>query len=277
MSTATTVVITGSTRGLGYATARHCLQRGANVVISSEDNNELQHALSKLAAESTYVAGQVCDVSRREDVAALLAFALERFGAVDVWINNAGTSTPSGAVIDVPIALGERVISTNIFGVYYGSVLVARYFRQQGKGRLINIVGRGEKKPVATANMYASSKAWIRNFTIAMHKELMDSGIEFCAFNPGFIVTRLSTRLRVMPGYEHLARSLGKIIPLLGASADSAAAELVALALGPAKLPVTRSRERLSVIVPLLFRRLVLREPPPCSPADIEMQVIAKE
>ena len=277
MRNATTVVITGSTRGLGYAAARYCLQRGANVVISSENNNELQAALSKLATEYTYVAGCVCDVARREDVEALLAFALERFGTVDVWINNAGTSTPSGAVIDVPIALGEQVIATNIFGVYYGSVLAARHFRRQGKGRLVNIVGRGEKKPVATANMYACSKAWIRNFTIAMQKELEGSAIQLCAFNPGFIVTQLSTRLRVMPGYEHLARSLRKIIPVLGASADAAAEELVGLALGPARMPVTRSRERLSVIVPLVFRRLVLREPPPCDPADIHMQVVASE
>jgi len=277
MSGAINVVITGSTRGLGYAAAKHCLQRGANVIISSEDSNDLQHALSKLTAEYTYVDGRVCDVSRREDVAALLAFAIDRFGTVDVWINNAGTSTPSGAVIDVPIAMGERVITTNIFGVYYGSVLVTRYFRQQRKGRLINIVGRGETKPVATANLYASSKAWIRNFTIAMQKEMTGSTIEFCAFNPGFIVTQLSTRLRVMPGYEHLADSLRKIIPILGASADAAAEELVTLALGAAKMPVTRTRERLSVIVPLIFRRLVLRESPPCDPADIEMQVIAPE
>jgi hypothetical protein len=70
---------------------------------------------------------------------------------------------------------------------------------------------------------------------------------------------------------------LRKVIPILGASADAAAEELVTLALGPAKMPVTRTRERLSVIVPLIVRRLVLREPPPCQPADIQMQVITPE
>ncbi|MDJ0928159.1 MAG: SDR family oxidoreductase [Gammaproteobacteria bacterium] len=271
-----TVVITGSTRGLGRATAEHCLRIGANVVISSERETDVHHALQELG-DHPNVAGCVCDVSRLGNMQDLVQFALRRFGQIDVWINNAGTSSPIGAVVDVPLRSGTRVITTNILGVYHGSVLAIRQFQKQGSGRLINIVGRGEKRPVPTANLYASSKAWIRNFTIAMSKENQHPGVSFCAYNPGFIVTQMSTNLRAIRGHEDLAGRIRQVVPVLGGHVEVAARELTALALAEGPIPVTRSRQRLGVLLPLIFKRLILKEKPPIDPERIEVGSIDPE
>lgn len=276
MESRKTVVITGSSRGLGLSAAEQCLKAGANVVISSENKADLDNALTALA-DFPNLTGSICDVSKIDDVKRLLELAVDRFGRADVWVNNAGISAPTGAVVDIPVYMGELVISTNVLGVYYGSVLATRQFQKQRGGRLINIVGRGEKKPVATANLYASSKAWIRNFTIAMKKENRHEGIDFCAYNPGFIITKLSTQVRAIRGYEDIAGSVQKIIPILGASADDAAKELCELALEPASIPVTRSRQRFGVLLPLLVKRLILRQAVPFDVSEIEVEIIEAE
>jgi len=169
-----TVVITGSTRGIGLAAALHCFRSGASVVISSEDEIDLEDALAGFGGD-TRAAGVVCDVAKREDVKKLRDTALKKFGAVDVWINNAGMAAPSGNTDEVSMDRGTRLIETNILGAYYGSMTAVRLFKRQGHGRLINMLGRGRNGPVPTANLYGSSKAWIKNFTNRRDRPCQDS------------------------------------------------------------------------------------------------------
>ena len=233
-------------------------------------------ALAELG-DSSNIAGRVCDVTDKAAVHELLEFAIGRFGRIDAWINNAGTHTPTGRTSDVAISSGELTLSTNILGTYYGSVVAMRQFRKQSFGRVINIVGRGEKGPVPGGNLYTSSKAWVRNFTIAMARETDEAGIDVCTFNPGFMVTALTTHLRVLPGYESMYPSLKKVIQYIGESPDNAARELAELALrdGPAR--VENGRSRVSVLLPKVLRRMVFREAPPIDPESVTMEKVEPE
>jgi len=226
-----TVVITGSTSGLGKGTAEYCIKEGANVVICAETQTLVDQALAERDNKSNII-GIKCDVSQCDEVEHLKQSALDAFGRIDVWINNAGTTAPSGNTVDSPFKFGELVISTNLIGAYYGSVTAIRLFRKQESGRLINITGRGEKSPQPSANLYSSAKAWVRNFTIAMAKEEKNPGVEIGTFNPGLIFTALTNYPRVLRGNEEkMVKGLQKVMPVLGNSAEEIGAKLGALAL----------------------------------------------
>lgn len=246
-----TIVITGSTSGLGKATAMACLNAGANVIVSSESEQDLQATLEEFADFDT-VKGIVCDVTRLEQVQALRDFALQNFQQIDCWINNAGTTAPSGDTVDVPIHFAELLIQTNLIGTYYGSITALRCFHQQGHGRLINITGRGEKSPQASANLYSSAKAWVRNFTLALAKEHQKSKLEIATFNPGLILTNLTSRPRVIKGKEaYFVKGLKTVMPIIGNSADKAGTRLAEIALSTNKIKKENCTERFLVKVML--------------------------
>ena len=271
-----TVVITGGTRGLGRATTEQCLSMGANVVICSENQDDLDAGLAAIGPR-VQLAGTVCDVSNLNDVRALMAFALEQYGHVDAWINNAGTTAATGKTTDVPLKMGEVVIGTNISGTYFGSIIALRYFRKKGQGRLINMLGRGRKRPTPTANMYASSKAWIRNFTVALSKEEKNSGIDIHTFNPGLLLTTLTGKPRLLKGYEGLVDTLKKVMLLFGDSNENAGRDLANLAINgqPGKVEIDRMRP--GRFVPMILTRLLTGKRAAVDVSTIEPVVIEPE
>lgn len=250
-----TIVITGSTGGLGKQTALNCLAAGANVVVSSEASEDLKATLAAFNHYGDKVAGVVCDVSDLDQVKALKAFAIEQYGQIDCWINNAGTTAPSGATASAPVKFGQLVINTNISGTYYGTVTAIRQFRTQGYGRVINITGRGEKSPQASANLYSAAKAWVRNFTLAAAKEEAASNIEIGTFNPGLILTGLTNRPRILlGGEEKFLKALKMVMPIIGDTPDRAGAKLAELAISDTKLPRENQARR---FIPFVLGRLL--------------------
>ena len=96
----------------------------------------------------------------------------------------------------------NKVVQTNILGVYNGSRTAMQHFIAQRSGKLINILGHGYNRPVAWQNAYGASKAWIRSFTLALAQETKDSGVGVFAFNPGLVLTELLTDVDVIAGSE---------------------------------------------------------------------------
>jgi NAD(P)-dependent dehydrogenase (short-subunit alcohol dehydrogenase family) len=86
--------------------------------------------------------------------------------------------------------------------MYYGSITALRHFIPRKTGKLINILGRGDRQPVPMQNAYASSKAWLRNFTLALARETKATGVGVFAFNPGMMQTELMQKVEVISGYE---------------------------------------------------------------------------
>lgn len=274
MQTMPVCVVTGSSSGLGLATATALLEKGAAVMLSSNQPEPLvaaQTALAKSYGER--VACQVCEVSKPGEIQALLDHTLVQFGSLDVWINNAGTSAPSGPVTDVPVTVAENLFATNILGTYYGSIAAMRYFRSKGQGRLINIVGRGEKGPVAGAVLYGSSKSWVRQFTLALAKE--EPRFDIGTFNPGLLYTDLTVNPRVLAGQEEcMLKGLKFIMPLIGDLPDRAAQRLSSIALAQERFQRENRSRRL---LPFALRRLLTGRRASVDVSKIRAHVTAPE
>lgn len=211
-----TAVITGSSRGLGFAIAQAFAKEGAKVILAARSEAVLMQAVEQLKTQGYEAIGVVCDTSNLQGVESLAAKAVSTFGRLDIWVNNAGVSGPYGTTISLAPDRFKRVVDTNILGTYYGSYTAMNVFLTQGSGKLINLLGRGADGPVPFQNAYASSKAWVKNFTKSLAKEYAKSGVEVMAFNPGLTITEMLTQVDVVPGFEKAVAPLATVMQIWG-------------------------------------------------------------
>jgi glucose 1-dehydrogenase len=207
-------VVTGSSRGLGFAIAQAYAEAGASVVLAARSASTLNAAIDQFKQQGHPVTGLACDAASRADIERLADLAVSTYGKIDIWVNNAGTGAPYGPTGSVPVDRFERVIGTNIQGVYYGSMAALHRFLPRRAGKLINLVGRGADGPVPFQNAYAASKIWVRSFTLALAKEYAASGIGVFAFNSGLVLTDMITDIDVMQGYKEGLNPLKTVIRL---------------------------------------------------------------
>lgn len=220
-------VVTGSTRGIGLAIAKAYAREGARVVISSRSQAAVDDVVKQLRAAGSQAAGLACDVSQQAQVKALADFAMQAFGQVDIWFNNAGLEAAYGPTMSYSVEDFTRVVQTNIMGVYYGSRAALQLFLPRRTGKLINMVGRGYKSPVPYQNAYAASKAWVFSFTKSLAQEYADSGVDILIFNPGLVITDLLTRFDVIQGHEHRLKAFPTVVRVLGRKPEHPARKAV--------------------------------------------------
>lgn len=223
-------VITGGTRGLGLAIAEAFGKEGATVVVASRSKDSVHSAIEQLSNHGITASGMSVDVSQFEQVKALVNHAIEEFGHLDIWVNNAGLSCPTGPTMHVPDERIRALINTNIIGVYNGSRAAMETFVPQGFGKLINISGKGERKPFPMHNPYASSKAWEHNFTLTLAKEYKYSGVGVFLINPGLVESDMFRHLSFVRGYEENIEIFKVVARLFSNPPEVAAAKVVWLA-----------------------------------------------
>ena len=267
------VVITGGTRGLGLALAANLGRAGAMIVIGSRDPEGVRGAVRRLKDQGTRVEGLPCDVTRLGDAQALAQLAVNAFGSLDLWINNAGLSAPYGPTLSIPPDEFTRAVATNVFGVYHGSLVALRVMLPQGSGRLVNILGRGDRRPAPLQNAYGASKAWVRMFTLALAREYRGQGVSIAAINPGLVRTDLLLRPSVIEGFEARVQPLSRVISLWGQDADAAAKRVSSVL---AAEGLRNGREWHALTPPRLLLGLVregwraaLGHPTPPTPLDV--------
>ena len=220
-------VITGSTRGIGLAIAEAYAREGAAVVISSRTQAAVDATVQRLQEAGYRAAGLACDVSQPEQVSALAALAVQTFGKVDIWFNNAGLETAYGPTMSYSAEDFTKVVQTNILGVYHGSRTALQLFLPQRSGKLINMVGKGYKGPAPYQNAYGSSKAWVLSFTKALAQEYADSGVDILNFSPGMVITDMLTQFDVVQGHEHRLKAFPAVLRILGRKPDYPARKAV--------------------------------------------------
>lgn len=223
-------VITGGSRGFGLAIVEAYASEGAKVVIGSRSEDVVSRAVEHFQQHGYEVSGLSTDVGEFSQVQALADHAVDTFGHIDIWVNNAAVAGVYGPTIHVPIEDFLQTTQTNIMGVYYGSSVAMQHFMSQGYGKLINILGRGSRSPSPFQNAYASSKAWIRNFTLTLAKEYRGSGIGVFAYNPGLMDTDMLRHIDVIAGYEERVKPFETIIRMWAKSPTAATEKAVWLA-----------------------------------------------
>jgi NAD(P)-dependent dehydrogenase (short-subunit alcohol dehydrogenase family) len=213
-------VITGGTRGLGLAIAQAFAAEGASVVVASRSSASVEAAVVDITARGGKASGLAVNVSELAQVKHLADYAIQTYGKLDIWVNNAGVAGPYGPTLEFTPEAFYQVIQTNILGVYHGSRTAMQYFLPQHSGKLINLLGHGYNGPVPFQNAYAPSKAWIRSFTMALAEENKNSGVGVYAFNPGMVLTELLTDVDVIQGSEEKLKNFPFIVRILAKPAE---------------------------------------------------------
>jgi short-subunit dehydrogenase len=184
------VVITGSTRGIGKAIAEACGKAGAKLVICSRNNLKVKKVLKHFKEKGYSVTGISTDVSKIEDLNQLFNHSLKTWGQIDVWINNAGISSGYRHLEQISSEEIKRIVDINLTATLQACRIIIPYFKDQGKGILINMSGRGgdgDHSPYMVP--YTATKSAITTLTKSLSEENINFPISINSVVPGMVET----------------------------------------------------------------------------------------
>lgn len=189
------VIITGNTKGFGLALTKEFLKAGDNVNISSRNENRVKDVAASLKNQfpKADIIEYPCDVSNPTSTSDLANIAMEKWGKIDIWINNAGTSGMTRKPLnEVPIDELQLVISTNVLGTLYGCQAALSVMIQQDRGHIFNLAGWGsDGRTSELSAVYGTSKAPMPQLTKTLSKEYKKTNIGIHFLSPGMMVTDL--------------------------------------------------------------------------------------
>ena len=189
-----TAIVTGATRGIGAAIAALLAEHGAAVVVSGRDAARLQNAVQELEERGASVHGVVADAAKREDADRLVEAAKERYGRLDLLVNNAGI-TRDGLLIRMKDDDWDRVMEVNLRGAFLVTRAAAKLMVRQRSGRIINIASTAGAMGNPGQVNYSAAKAGLIGFTKATARELAHWGILVNAVAPGLIETDMAAAI----------------------------------------------------------------------------------
>jgi NAD(P)-dependent dehydrogenase (short-subunit alcohol dehydrogenase family) len=187
-------IVTGASQGLGLAIARAYVAAGASVMICGRDTATLKVAedeLVALAGEGNRVVAETADVSKREDVERIAQRTLDAFGRIDILVNNAGIYGPLGPIEEIDWEAWAAAININLLGSVLFCRAVVPHFKQNRRGKIIQLSGGGATNPLPRITAYASSKAAIVRFAESLAEELREWNVDVNSIAPGALNTRL--------------------------------------------------------------------------------------
>jgi len=198
------VVITGASQGIGRETALAVGRAGGRVVAAARNEPALRTLADEIVAAGGQRRGLVTDVADFGDMERLGARAVERFGRIDTWVNNAGTSIYA-RLTDTDADELERIVRVNLLGVIFGSKVALRHLAPNGAGTIINVGSVLSERGVQLQSAYVATKHGVAGFTEALRLEVKESapGVDVVLILPSSINTRLfqnaRSKLGVLP------------------------------------------------------------------------------
>ena len=188
------IVITGASRGIGEAIARACIDAGASVALASRKQADLDRVASSLPVERAIAVA--CHTGKAEDVEALVARAVERFGKVDGLVNNAATNPYFGPLVDTPDAAIDKTFEVNVKGYLYCARALVKHARARGGGAsIVNIASVAGIRAAPMQGIYGATKAAVISMTQTLAFELGGSAIRVNAIAPGLVETKFASAI----------------------------------------------------------------------------------
>lgn len=225
------VLVTGGSRGLGFALTRAFGSAGAKVALCARNAEQVDGAAAQLRAEGVDALGVPCDVTDRDAVQRLLAQTVEHFGRLDVLVNNAGTITigPLDSQTDEDFA---TALDTMFWGVYHPTMAALPHLRAADGGRLVNITSIGGKVPAPHLLPYTVAKYAAVGFSEGLRVELAAEDVRVTTVVPGLMRTgsHLNALAKGQHGKEFAWFGLAASLPITSTTAEHAARRIVAAA-----------------------------------------------
>jgi NAD(P)-dependent dehydrogenase (short-subunit alcohol dehydrogenase family) len=188
-------LVTGASRGIGEAIAKAYAERGARVIVSSRKQDGCEAVAAAIVAAGGDAVAMACHIGDMEALAKLFAAVQERYGRLDVLVNNAATNPYYGHVLDTDLGAFQKTVDVNIRGYFFASVLGGRLMRTGGAGSIINIASVNAIRPGPLQGIYSITKGAVLNMTKAFARECGPEGIRCNAILPGLIRTRFAGTL----------------------------------------------------------------------------------
>lgn len=220
--------MTGGSRGLGLALCRTYAARGAQVALCGRDEVALETARAELVATGAPVLAVACDVADEAAVGDLVATVRDRFGDVDILVNNAAGMTVGPLELQGPEEIG-RLMDVSFWGAVHATFAVLPAMRARRSGTIVNVTSVGGRVSSPHLVAYNAAKAALLSFSEGLAAEERRQGIDVLTVIPGFVRTGSESRARVVGDEARERRwfELGGQIPLLSIDPDRAARRIV--------------------------------------------------
>jgi 3-oxoacyl-[acyl-carrier protein] reductase len=174
-------IVTGAASGFGAGIARKFVAEGARVVVADRDGDGALRVADALGLDAE---GVRADVTRADDVEAMVRTAIERFGGLDILVNNAGMGHVPQPLEALEEGDFDRILAVNVKAIYLAAKEVVPRFKAQSRGVILNIASTAGVSPRPRLTWYNASKGWVITATRSMAVELAPFGIRVCALNP---------------------------------------------------------------------------------------------
>ena len=185
-----TVLITGSSRGIGYGLAGEFLKRGHQVIVNGRNKDTLNDALHSLKHSGSDVVACAGDIREEKTFQKLIDLAIKSFGRIDIWINNAGVPQAHRYFYELSSEEVEALISINVTAMMLGSRTALRFFMDQGFGKIFNMEGFGsDGRMMNKLTLYGTSKRAVQYFSKSLSGEVKDKNIQVGILSPGMVRT----------------------------------------------------------------------------------------
>jgi NADP-dependent 3-hydroxy acid dehydrogenase YdfG len=202
------VLVVGASSGIGRATAILFAREGARVMAAARREERLRTLQQEMAAEGATIEFAVADVSKVEDMEALVKQTEERLGPIDILVYNSGTNIKDRALTRLTPSLWDHMVTVNLSGAFYATQAALPGMRRRGAGHLIYVASISGLMPDVSGAAYQAAKRGIVGMAHAIRVEEKENGIRTCAICPGLVDTEILVNRPVQPSAETLAMAL---------------------------------------------------------------------